>query len=80
MSRFLILTKPGCTYCNQAKALLMQRNFTYSEKMHDTEEDVEDFKSQGFRTFPQIFDGGTHVGGFDQLKVYLNGVSDADDF
>ncbi|SCW95875.1 glutaredoxin domain-containing protein [Ancylobacter rudongensis] len=79
MADFHIMTKPGCTYCTQAKALLKERGHSFSELHHLSEEAIEEFKAQGWRTFPQIFHGTVHVGGFDQLGAYLAGL-DTDDF
>lgn len=70
-SDFVVMTKPGCTYCDQAKALLTQKGYTYREERFETSEDFERFIDLGFRTFPQIYDGPTYIGGFMELRRYL---------
>lgn len=68
---FTILTKPGCPSCVNAKALLKRINADFTEINHDTEEKIEEFKAAGHRTFPRIYEDGTLVGGFEDLKDYL---------
>lgn len=80
MAVFDIYTKPGCTYCDQAKNLLRIHKHEYREKLFQTADEIEVFKSAGYMTFPQIFHRGIKIGGFDQLKVYLRNMTDQDDF
>ena len=65
-----IYTRPGCGYCSAAKSLLTRKkaaftefdvatNSTLRQKMWD--------RAGAGSTFPQIFIGGTHVGGCDEL-------------
>ncbi|MCB1380844.1 MAG: glutaredoxin 3 [Alphaproteobacteria bacterium] len=64
-----IYTTPYCPYCHAAKALLQGKGVTYDEI------DVQDpalrrdmtTRANGRRTVPQIFIGGAHVGGCDDL-------------
>lgn len=65
-----IFTRPGCGYCSAAKALLTRKGAPFTE--YDAGIDpsfraqmVE--RSHGGRTFPQIFIGGRHIGGCDDL-------------
>ena len=65
-----IYTTPYCGYCRMAKQLLARKNVTYTEI--DVANDpalrqkmVE--RANGGTTVPQIFIGGTHVGGCDDL-------------
>lgn len=67
-----IYTKFGCPYCSRAKQLLTSKNISFEE--YDVtmggpkrEEMVE--RAPGARTVPQIFIGGTHVGGCDDLHA-----------
>lgn len=87
---FIIYSKPNCTFCNQAKALLKSKGLDYLElmldlgqaRLPDTEyvllHDLEKLLP-GVKTVPQIFErlgGGApathHIGGFAELKTYLN--------
>lgn len=59
-----------CPYCTRAKALLEQRGVAQIEEirvdLHPQERDAM-VKLTGRHTVPQIFIGGTHVGGCDDL-------------
>ena len=87
---FIIYSKPNCTFCTQAKALLKSKGLEYLElmldlgqaRLPDTEyvflRDLEKLLP-GVKTVPQIFErlGGAapathHIGGFAELKTYLN--------
>ena len=65
-----IYTRPGCGYCSAALALLTRKNvaFTHPDAGMDpsVRERMYDRAGMG-ATFPQIFIGGTHVGGCDDL-------------
>lgn len=67
----IMYTTPVCPYCVRAKALFKRKGIE-----HITEIDVsrdaairEDMiqKAGGKRTVPQIFIGGKHIGGCDDL-------------
>lgn len=68
---FKILTKPNCTYCEQTKQALKFKGLAYEEIVHETEEMIEKFKSDGYRTFPQVFYNDLHIGGNRELQMYL---------
>ncbi|MGQ0748921.1 MAG: glutaredoxin 3 [Betaproteobacteria bacterium] len=59
-----------CPYCQMAERLLRSRGVAAIDKIRvDLEPDrrVEMMRETGRRTVPQIYIGGTHVGGFDDL-------------
>lgn len=65
-----IYTSPLCGYCHAAKRLLDQKGVAFSEidvlsEPSRKPEMIE--RSGGRRTVPQIFIGGAHVGGCDDL-------------
>ena len=66
-----IYTRQFCGYCSAAKRLLDGRGVAYTE--HDATSSAalrqEMAQRSGRRTFPQIFIGDTHVGGFDDLNA-----------
>ncbi|MCR8724439.1 glutaredoxin 3 [Frigidibacter sp. ROC022] len=65
-----IYTSPGCGYCHAAKRLLTQKGVSYSETDVSRDPQLRQAmiqRSNGGRTVPQIFVGGTHVGGCDEL-------------
>jgi glutaredoxin 3 len=65
-----IYTSPTCGYCHAAKRLLTQKGVVFAETdlfaAPEKRPEMER-RSQGRRTVPQIFIGGTHVGGCDDL-------------
>jgi len=82
MSHITIYTKDYCPYCTKAKTLLKQKGM----ESHITEIDITGDeklqaemieKSGGKRTVPQIFIGGTHVGGCDDMYA-LNAAGKLD--
>lgn len=65
-----IYTKGYCPYCSDAKALLKKKavSFTEIDLMVERGEYATMVQRAGGRTtVPQIFIGGTHVGGCDDL-------------
>ena len=63
-------TTGTCPYCIRAKALLAQRGVSAIDEIRvDLDPAQRDLMVQatGRRTVPQIFIGGTHVGGCDDL-------------
>jgi glutaredoxin 3 len=67
-----IYTTPLCGYCHAAKRLLKAKGATFTEIDLSTEpgrraEMMQ--RSNGGRTVPQIFIGGQHVGGCDDLHA-----------
>lgn len=65
-----IYTGNFCGYCSRAKQLLSQKgvNFIEYSVALDPEKRAEMVqRSRGGRTVPQIFIGGQHVGGCDEL-------------
>ena len=69
----IVWSKDNCTFCDQAKALLEQRNIAYEERKigHGyTREDLLEAVPSA-RTVPQIFVNNNHVGGFTELRKYI---------
>ena len=67
----LIYTKPFCSYCLAAKALLQDKGVGYREIDVSRDEDERDtmVRRSGRLTVPQIFIGSEHVGGYDDLEA-----------
>lgn len=65
-----IYTRPGCGYCSAAKSLLTRKKAAFTEydagKDPSYRQQMYDRVSPG-STFPQIFIGGVHIGGCDDL-------------
>ncbi len=65
-----IYTQPWCPYCARAKQVLDAKGARYTEidAPHGTPERADSVSRSGGRcSVPQIFIGGTHVGGCDDL-------------
>lgn len=70
MKTIEIYTTPICGFCRMAKRLLDEKGLTYAETdvMTTPSKKKEMVQRAGGRTsVPQIFIGGTHVGGCDDL-------------
>jgi len=87
--QWTIYTKENCKYCNWAKSYFKFKGFDYVEKTDDPEKRLEEYRSEqmqgiecldgvcrrGIITYPQIFYGETHIGGFTDMIQYT-----ADDY
>ena len=72
MPRVEIYTKAFCPYCWRAKALLDGKGVAYEEISVDYGGDPKQAmiqRANGRTTVPQIFIGGRHVGGCDDLMA-----------
>ena len=72
MADVVIYTKPGCPYCIAAVSLLTRKGAEFTEIVASSDpakksEMIE--KSGGRATFPQVFIGGKHVGGSDDVHA-----------
>lgn len=67
-----IYTTPICPYCLAAKRLLSKKGVAFTEIDVSRDlalRDAMTTRAKGRRTVPQIFIGGTHVGGCDDLHA-----------
>lgn len=72
MKPVTVYTKPYCPYCHRAIAILEKKGAEINEisAAFVPEKKAEMLaKSNGKRTYPQIFIGDTHVGGCDDLMA-----------
>jgi glutaredoxin 3 len=72
MAQVKIYSSDFCHYCVRAKALLTERGVTqWEEIVVDGKSDLRAQMTQitGRTSVPQIFIGGTHVGGCDDLHA-----------
>ena len=69
----IVWSKDNCTFCDQAKALLEQRNIEYEDRKIGHGYTREDLLAAvpTARTVPQIFVNNNHVGGFTELRKYI---------
>ncbi|MGH1330123.1 MAG: glutaredoxin 3 [Paracoccaceae bacterium] len=67
-----LYTTPTCPYCIAAKKLLAAKGVTYSDvnvAADPAKRQAMMKRANGRHTVPQIFIGGVHVGGFDDLNA-----------
>ncbi len=72
MANVEIYTTSVCGYCHRAKTLLASKGVKYAETdvMSNPAKRAEMMKrANGGRTVPQIFIGGKHIGGSDELAA-----------
>lgn len=72
MKQVEIYTSPLCGFCHAAKRLLSAKGVSFSEVDVWSEPDRKAEmiqRANGGRTVPQIFIGGEHVGGSDDLHA-----------
>jgi glutaredoxin 3 len=69
----IVWSKYHCPYCDQAKALLTQKGIAFEERKigdgYTKEELLEAVPTA--RTVPQIFLDGQLIGGFTELRKYI---------
>ena len=73
--------KPGCPYCHAAARLLDGKKVAYTTiniQAQPAKRPEMIQRANGRSTVPQIFIGGKHVGGFDDLNaLHARGKLDA---
>ena len=72
MAQVTIYTRAFCPYCSRAVSLLKRKNVDFEEidaGMNAQKKAEMIQRSNGGRTFPQIFIGGTHIGGCDDMMA-----------
>ncbi len=70
----LIYSKTNCNFCVKAKNLLNIKNLKFTEKVLDKDFTKEQLLEilPNVKTLPQIQINGKHIGGYRELKSYLN--------
>lgn len=77
-----IYSQPNCTYCEQAKALMKSKGVEFQELILNVGQKQEEGKTYvpvvtlkerlpGAKSVPQIFEGNTHIGGYNELVKFL---------
>ena len=68
-----IITRPGCPFCINAKAMLSNNNIAYEEIVLGDGASLRSVRAMtGLETVPQVFIDGTHIGGSAELETYMN--------
>ena len=72
-----IYTKDNCSWCTLLKALLKRKNVEYKEtKIIDSESFAAFREKNNVQTVPQLFDGQTHIGGYNDVLNILRSYFD----
>ena len=72
-SSYVIYSKEGCPFCNNAKSLLKSKKIAFSE-IKVTDKNIKkiyseiDKKTKNYRYFPIIFKNNKFIGGFAELQ------------
>jgi len=66
----LVYLTPSCPYCHAAKALLRDKQVSFTEIDVDGRQDLRRWlvSASGQRTVPQVFINGQPVGGFSDIE------------
>lgn len=66
---YVVFGKKNCAGCDQAKSLLDSKGlgYQYIDVMLSKEAQAL-FREKGFRSVPQIYKDGIHLGGVEELK------------
>ncbi|MGQ8364811.1 glutathione peroxidase [Glaciecola sp. 1036] len=68
-----LFTKIGCPYCKKAKELLTANGYEFEEIQLGRDATLASLKAvSGRETVPQVFIGGKHIGGSDDLEAWLS--------
>ena len=72
---YVIISRDQCNFCDTAKALMKNNGINYIEYNIQTKSSkwlLYLLKRSSITTVPQIFNSeGTHIGGYTELKEYL---------
>ncbi|MDO6706234.1 glutathione peroxidase [Photobacterium sp. 1_MG-2023] len=67
-----VFTKPGCPFCVKAKQNLIDQGLQFEEVVLGKDATTVSLRAiSGRSTVPQIFIGGKHIGGSEELEAYL---------
>lgn len=68
-----VFTKPGCPFCAKAKQSLIDEGLQYEEVVLGKDATTVSLRAiSGRTTVPQVFIGGKHIGGSEELEIFLN--------
>ncbi len=75
MSAIEMFAGPNCRYCQAAKDLLAAKGLAYTERDISDPEILHELRERLPRekAIPQIFIDGEHIGGYEDLRLRLDG-------
>jgi len=70
---YIVHTKPGCSYCDNTKVLLLTTGAQFQEVPYVTTEQQGMFKAEygPNASWPRIYQGDRHIGGYTELAAEL---------
>ena len=67
-----VFTKPGCQFCTNAKQMLHEQGLNFEEIVLGKDATTVSLRAiTGRSTVPQIFIGGKHIGGSEELMLHF---------
>ena len=68
-------SKFHCPFCEKAKRLLTEHGYKYIEyDIHTDPDALQQFREHEFTKVPQVFYNGTLIGGYTNLKDWVENV------
>lgn len=69
---FEIYGTQQCPWCDRVKDLVNSTGFEYTyTDVGESEEAQQMFRQNNYRTVPQVFHEGEHIGGYEATNKYL---------
>ena len=71
-NKAVVWSKTNCQYCDMVKDLLNANN--YEIEIRSIEQDYDEFRSilPIARTVPQVFIDGKYIGGYKEVRAFLD--------
>lgn len=71
-----VFTKPGCPFCAKAKQTLIDNEMKFEEIVLGQDATTVSLRAiTNLTAVPQVFIGGEHIGGSEQLDIYLANIA-----
>lgn len=69
---FEIYGTQQCPWCDRAKELVSSNGFEYIyTDVGESKEAQRMFRQNGYRTVPQVYHNGVHIGGYEATQQFL---------
>jgi glutaredoxin len=69
---FEIYGTQQCPWCDRAKELVSSNGFEYIyTDVGESEEAQQMFRQNSYRTVPQVYHNGVHIGGYEATQQFL---------
>lgn len=75
MDKWVILMKEDCKWCRLVKQLLHDNDIEFLALDVNDKPGLRDFLiGSRLPTVPQVYKNGNRIGGYDQTRIYLEGL------